>query len=148
MKDRIILLAVSGLLSLITGCASSKQYVHFPDQNKAIENPELARIYVVRPTADVAAVSMKISDGDNAIGTTGPKGFLCWERIPGSATIISTDWGKTNSISKLALHTAKGHVYYIQQNVRLGVLKAHHEFTLLSEEDGKAIVSKCNPPKE
>ena len=144
MKIGIKLLAACGLISLMTGCASTKQYVHFPDQSKSIENPEMARIYVVRPTSFGGAISMNVSDGDKLIGQTGPNGYLCWERVPGETTIK----GKAENSSQLTLNTEQGESYYVQQHVKLGFLIAGNKLSLLSEKEGKEKVSQCKPPNK
>lgn len=144
MKDKIRVLAVCGAMILITGCASTKQYVRFPNQNKAIENPTMARIYVARPTSFGGAISMKVSDGDTVIGKTGPKGYLCWERVPGKITIK----GKSENSCQLTLDTEQGESYYVQQHVRFGFFVARNKLSLLSEREGKEKVSKCKPPKQ
>jgi hypothetical protein len=144
MKIIIRALMAVGVIVIVSGCASTKQYVHFPDQNKSIENPEKARIYVARPTSLGGVISMKVSDEGQAIGETGPNGYLCWECTPGKTTIK----GKAENTSELNLNTEKGKSYYIQQHVRMGILMARNKLELLNDAEGKEKVSKCKPPKQ
>jgi hypothetical protein len=130
------------LLSLATGCASTKQFVPLPDQNKLV-GADKARIYVVRPTTMGCGVPMKVSDGGQLIGQTGPKSYLCWERNPGAVEITS----KAENKAKLPLNAEPGKAYYIQQHVRMGILYARNKLTLLNEAEGKEMVSKCSPAK-
>src|SRR5262249_604038 len=71
------------------GCASTTQFIHFPDQSKPIEDPEKARIYVIRSSFsfNIASQSARIyvADGAGQIGYTTGHGYLCWERGPGQA---------------------------------------------------------------
>ena len=127
----------------ISGCASTTQFVPFPDQAKRLDDSNNARIYVVRPTSFGSAVGMKVSDAEKPIGETGPNGYLCWERQPGDAEVVS----KAENTSRLTLKTEKGTVYYIQQHVQLGILFARNKLTLLSEAEGKEKLKNCKPPK-
>jgi len=143
MKKSIQLIIITTCMALLAGCASTTQYVPLPDQSKRIEDPSKARIYVVRPTGFGGAISFRVSDGDTLIGNTGPNGYLCWERPGGQMEVI----GKAENTSNLPVDVEQGTVYYIQQHVRMGILKARNELSLLPEAEGKSKVSKCKPPK-
>jgi len=143
MKKGIQLIIVAICMALLAGCASTTQYVPFPDQSKRVEDPSKARIYVVRPTAFGAAISFSVRDGITAIGETGPNGYLCWERPGGQMEVI----GKAENTSRLPVEVEQGTVYYIQQHVRMGMWQARNELSLLSEDEGKKKVGKCKPPK-
>ena len=143
MKNSVQLIIVATFMALLAGCVSTTQYVPLPDQSKRIEDPGKARIYVVRPTGFGGAVSFKVNDGDTLIGNTGPNGYLCWERPGGHMEVI----GKAENTASIPVEVEQGTVYYIQQHVRMGILKARNDLSLLSEADGKSKVSKCKPPK-
>ena len=143
MKLTNTLLMLGTLLALSSGCASTKQFVPLPDQTKSIEDPSRARIYVVRPTSLGGAISMTVSDGAKKIGSTGPNGYLCWERDPGDTEIRS----KAENTAKLPLKCEAGMVYYIGQHVRMGILFARNKLTMLTDAAGKEKVSKCKPPQ-
>ncbi|MBI9020161.1 MAG: DUF2846 domain-containing protein [Verrucomicrobia bacterium] len=142
MKNLSRLLITALLLALATGCASTKQFVPMPNQNKQVDADKV-RIYVVRPTTIGAAVSMKVVDSGQFIGQTGPKSYLCWDRDPGM-TVISS---KAENKAKVSLEAEAGKVYYIQQHVRMGLLYARNKLTFLNDAEGRKIVSKCSPPK-
>ncbi len=80
---------LSAAALVVTGCSSTQQFVPFPDQSKVVEDPSMGRIYVMRPATVGAAISMDVADDGKIIGSTGPHGFLCWERKPGDAVISS-----------------------------------------------------------
>jgi len=61
---------------------------------------------------------MKVIDGEQLIGKTGPKSYLCWERNPGAVLIT----GKAENKSTVSLNAEAGQAYYIQQHVRMGIL--------------------------
>ena len=129
-------------VAMVTGCASTRQVVRLPDQSKTIEDPSKARIYVLRTTSLGCGVSMKVTDTGHLVGKTGAKGFLCWERPPGNILIKS----KAENTCTLPLRTEAGSVYYVHQQVRMGILYARNKLLLLPEQEGKKKLSKCNPP--
>ncbi|MCD4653090.1 DUF2846 domain-containing protein [bacterium] len=142
MKRVFLLVLYLLVVSMFIGCASTKQFVHFPDQMKQVEDLSKARIYVVRPTSFGSAVSMKVSDGQKLIGKTGPNGYLCWERDPGVLEVF----GKAENTASLVLEVKKGVVYYIQQHIRMGIFMARNKLSQLTDIDGKVMVAKCKPP--
>ena len=137
-----IFFAVVAVLFL-SGCAGAKQYLPLPDLTVPVENPDYGRIYVLRPTPFGSAVSMKVREGIKNIGVTGPNSFLAWEREPGPASIVS----KAENDEVLNFEVEKGKAYYVQQHVRMGLMEARNELELLSEDEGKALLSKCKAPK-
>jgi hypothetical protein len=141
MKKIIVFIVACSTLFL-AGCATTRQSVPIPNQTKMVENPGLARIYVVRPTGFGSAISMRIIDNGKYIGNTGPKGYLCWERQPGSAEISS----KAENTSTVTLNAESGEVYYICQHIQLGVVAARNKLEIVSKEQGQKYLKKCKPP--
>ena len=141
MKKLLFVLAL-GVLVLGSGCASTRQFVPLPDQAKRVEDPDKGRVYVLRPAFVGCAVSMRVNDGESVIGKTGGQGYLCWERAPGSTEIRS----KAENTSTLSLDVEKGEVYYILQQVRMGILFARNKIVTIDEEKGKQLLLKCKPP--
>ena len=127
----------------LVGCASSVQYVHMPDLSKKVEDANKGRIYVMRPTSFGYAISMEVSDGGNPIGKTGAKGFLCWEREPGDVIVSST----AENTSRVSLPVRPGGIYYVQQNVRMGVWMARTDLEVVDEEKAQEKLKKCKPAK-
>ena len=142
MRRAVAILFV-GSLALTGGCASTRQYVAMPDQAKTIEDPNLSRIYVMRPAFVGFAIPMSVYDGEKKIGKTGAKGYLCWEREPGEAEIR----GKAENTSSLSLSLDQGVSYYIQQHVRLGFLVARNKLELLEKAEGQDMLKKCKQPQ-
>src|SRR4051794_23704836 len=128
--NRILCLASCVATLLFAGCASSIQYVHTPDLSKKIEDPAKGRIYVMRPSSLGYAVGMNVSDGGNPIGSTGAKGFLCWERDPGDVVVSST----AENTSRVSLAVRPGNSYYVLQNIRMGIWLARTDLEVISEE--------------
>jgi hypothetical protein len=66
----------------VAGCStSSVQFVDPPDMNVAIENPEMARVYILRG-GDIFAENKRlfVVNGERVIGALGRDNYLCWER--------------------------------------------------------------------
>ena len=75
------------LVVIADGCAKTWQAARFPDQSVLLENPQKARLYLICGTPLGTALNDPVNDGNDYVGTIGPKSFLCWERDPGNTTI-------------------------------------------------------------
>ena len=143
MKRRIFLLSWALILLSFTGCfklsTKTYQYVPFP----SAENPEMARIYVLRPQLFGGLVAIEISDNNKPIGTTIKHGYLCWERQPGHLTITSM----VANNSRLELDVEKGKNYYVHEKILFSdaIGRPRDELILLDEEKGKALLNQCEP---
>lgn len=129
------------LVGTLFGCGSAKQYVKMPDLAKAIENPEKARIYVVRPQWYGKAKFMEVYDGDKLIALTKGETYVCWERDPGIVEIKS----ESENTDVLEIKVEKGKTYYIWQQVNMGFWSARTSLVQLSEAEGKEKLAKCRP---
>jgi hypothetical protein len=127
---------------LLSGCAASDQYVHFPDQGKIVEDPAKGRIYVIRPKLTGIGIFSDISDDGEAIGCTSRRGFLCWERAPGNATVT----GKTDNTSVITVDVQAGEVTYILQTLHFGWINTDNRLELVTEQEAREALKKCNPP--
>lgn len=143
MKRAIFTVMVLVVSAGISGCARVHcwQMVPFPDQSKIVENPDMARIYLMRDT--VLADDSTIRDGDTYIGILTAHFYFCWEREPGKA-VISTFYGAANKHTKpLELEVEKGRVYYIHEHSFFPL----SSLELISEEEGKRRVQRCHPAR-
>ena len=127
---------------LFSGCASNEQYVHYPDQSKVVEDPGKGRIYVIRPKLAGMGISPEITDDGESIGSTCPRGFLCWERKPGVTTIA----GKTDNTSEVTVDVKAGEVSYIFQTIDFGWTSTDNRLDIVSEQEGRAAIKKCKEP--
>lgn len=140
--EKKFILLIFAISVLVSGCASNAQYVHFPDQNKIVEDPGKGRIYLLRPKLAGIGIAPDISDDGEAIGSTSPRGFLCWERKPGSTTIS----GKTDNTSKITVDVQAGKVSYIIQTIDFGWISTDNQLDIVTEQEGKEALKKCKPP--
>jgi hypothetical protein len=138
-----LLLFLFAIPLLLTGCASTQQFVRFPDQTKVVEDPSKGRIYVMRPATVGCGISMEVADDGRIVGSTGSHGFLCWEREPGDAVVSS----KAENTSAVKLNVQAGKVNYIFQHMAMGWVIARNRLDIVSEDEGKKVLKECNPPK-
>jgi hypothetical protein len=142
MKKQLYLAGCIACLFLV-GCASTVQHVSMPDQSKAVEDPAKGRIYVMRPSSFGAAVSMNITDNGAEIGSTGPGGYLCWEREPGDVILSSS----SENTSRVSLPVRSGSIHFVRQNIRWGIWVARTDLEVLDETEGAKVLKKCKPAK-
>ncbi len=132
------------LISIITaslvGCAS----VPMGDAKKDAElktfipKSEVAGLYIYRNESMGAAVKMDVEVDGKPIGQTAAKTYFYKEVPSGKHTITS----KSENTDTLEVDTVAGKLYYIWQEVKMGLLYARTKLTLVSEEEGKKGVSE------
>jgi hypothetical protein len=127
---------------LLSGCASSDQYVRFPDQSKMVEDPAKGRIYVIRPKMTGLGIFSDVTDDGKPVGCTGRCGFLCWERPPGNATITA----KTDNTSSITVNVQAGEVCYILQTLHFGWIETDNQLDLITGSEAKEALKVCKPP--
>lgn len=109
--------------------ATAKQFVAPADK---------AGIYIYRNESMGAAVKMDVDLNGKPIGQTGAKTYLYKEVPAGKHSITS----KAENDSTLEVDAKAGTLYYIWQEVKMGVLSARSKLQLVDEATGKAGVSE------
>jgi hypothetical protein len=130
-------------LLMLTGCSSTWQYVKLPDQTRKVEDASRGRIYVIRSSEAGAQAHVDILDGNHIVGSTGPRGYLSWEKEPGETVILSSSKGD----SRLTLKVAAGEVYYVLQQVGPGRFYAKSSLEVVSSEQGQAALANSRSPE-
>lgn len=141
MRNKIIGLlglALAGLL--LTGCASSKQYIPIAKGNgTAPSDPHLVRIYFMRPSGILgAAVGWQIQEGPNVVGAVGPGGHLVWERPPGEVRII--DPYRDTGMAPLRFNAEAGRTYFVTWGMTMTI----STLKLLDEPEGLKMLKNCS----
>lgn len=142
------LIFVFSLVFLLSGCASTTQYVKAPRDNntgESLNSETMAQIYILRPSAFGSAITFKIYQDEKFIGELGPKGYLLWEVDPakGEMDIIS----KSENYSVLSVVPKVGKTYYIKQKVKVGWILARTDLEWLTEEEALEILKRLKAPK-
>ena len=101
--------------------------------------PNKAIVYIVRPTSFGFAIRMDINCDSTYIGTTGPKSYIYTVLSPGTYTFLSRSENK----SFLEVSLEAGKIYYLEQEVKMGMIYARTKLKLADEEKGKKFLSKC-----
>lgn len=128
------LIAAIFTLSLV-GCAS----VPMGDAKRNAElktfktNAAVAGIYIYRNESFGAAVKMDILVDGKALGETAAKTYFYSELTPGKHTITS----KSENDDTIEIDTVAGKLYYVWQEVKMGLMYARTKLHLVSEEEGK-----------
>jgi len=141
-------IAVFSLIFLLSGCASTTQYVQLSDSAKKgnnFDNETMARIYVLRPSSFGSAITFKIYQGEKFIGELGPKSYLSWQVDPanGKIEVIS----KAENYSVLKVTPEVGKTYYIHQKVKMGWIMARTGLEWLTEEEALEMLKTLKAPK-
>lgn len=109
--------------------ASAKQFVAPTDK---------AGVYIYRNESMGSAVKMDVDLNGKPIGQTVAKTYLYKEVPAGKHTITS----KAENDSTLEVDAKAGTLYYIWQEVKMGVLSARSKLQLVDAATGKAGVSE------
>lgn len=119
----------------LVGCASVPMGDSQKDQQlKAFSTkPDTAGIYIYRNESMGAAVKMDVTVDGNYVGKTAARTYL-YKEVPPGKHVISSSAENTDSIE---ITTAPGKLYYIWQEVKMGLLYARTKLHLVSEEEGR-----------
>ncbi|MFP3500982.1 DUF2846 domain-containing protein [Burkholderia sp. SIMBA_062] len=94
---------------------------------------EKAAIYVYRNESIGGAVKMPVTLDGKILGHTAAKTYLYSEVEPGRHQLIS----KAENDSKLDVDTVAGKIYYVWQEVKMGVLYARNKLQLVDDTTGQ-----------
>lgn len=145
--------SLSLVLVLLAGCAT-RQVVQFSDPQAPVENPQKARIYVMRDPNfwrfNLVSLFRKVRvlDGAVEIGSiAGQRGYLSWEREPGEASL------SVPGEAYLGLTVEKGGVYYVVVHDKAvgagwppGSGRMIVELELVDAEKGRRVLARGTPP--
>lgn len=101
--------------------------------------PGRSQIYVYRNESLGGALPMTVAVDGKVLGRTGPKTYLWWEGEPGDHTVAS----HTENLSELNVKTEPGKLYFVWQEVKMGVWAARSLLQLVDEPTGKTAVMEC-----
>ncbi|MEJ2762506.1 DUF2846 domain-containing protein [Photobacterium sp. MCCC 1A19761] len=134
------LLAAAGLALVMTGCASVEMADSAQDaQLKTFQtNPDVAGVYIYRNEGLGAAVTMDVAVNGQPLGQTAAHTYLYAELPEGKHTIQS----EAENTSELELDVKKGRLYYIWQEVKMGIMYARNKLQLVDENTGQQGVKE------
>jgi hypothetical protein len=139
MKNLILILCILSLAAIV-GCASVP--MGDPAQDAFLKTfaapEENAGLYVYRYENFGGAVKMEVEVNNKPLGTTAAKTFLYTELHPGEYTVTS----HAENTDTLKLEVKAGSLYYIWQEVKMGVLYARSKLQAVDEKEGQEGVLK------
>ena len=129
------LFAVVAIASSLVGCASVNMGDAKQDAAaKTFTAPkDAAGIYVYRNESMGGAVKMDVQIDGKAVGQTAANTFLYKEVAPGKHTVVS----QAENTDSIEVDVKPGMLYYIWQEVKMGVLYARTKLHLVDESKGK-----------
>jgi hypothetical protein len=133
------LLAVS--LALLSGCASIPEASPELDrQAKTFSAPSRkAGVYIYRNEHFGAAIQAQLLLDGNYLGHTGAMTYYYVEVPAGRHTIT----GKAENESVVTFDAVNGRLYYVWQEIKLGLMTMRNELKLVDEATGRAGVLEC-----
>jgi hypothetical protein len=132
---RMVLVAVSAAL---TGCASVPEAsLELDTAAKAFSAPrDKAGVYIFRNEVFGAAIKLDVFLDGKWLGETASKTYFYVEVDPGRHTVM----GKGENQSEVSLEALVGRLYYVWQEVKMGLLQPRNELKLVEEDVGRAGV--------
>lgn len=129
------ILASMILTLTMIGCASVP--MGDPKQDASLKTfnpkPDVAGIYIYRNESMGAAVRMDVEIDGQPIGQTAAHTYFYKELPPGKHIVTS----KAENSDTIEFDTVAGKLYFIWQEVKMGLLYARTKLHLVSEEEGK-----------
>ncbi|MEO8480752.1 MAG: DUF2846 domain-containing protein [Acidobacteriota bacterium] len=102
--------------------------------------PGMGVLYVVRPTMIGNKIQTKLAIDGQWVGVNRGNNYFFVTVSPGEHAICST----AENTSVLSLRVEAGHIYYVQQKITMGFMKARNRIELLSEVDGRNALAKTH----
>lgn len=139
LKLTFIALSFASLL-VMGGCASVPMGDSQQDAAlKTFNAPQdKAAVYVYRNESIGAGVKMDVSLDGKPIGKTAAKTYLYEEIAPGHHQLLS----EAENNSTLDFDVAAGKVYYVWQEVKMGIMYARNKLQLVDDQTGQAGVKE------
>lgn len=138
MFYRLTTLVFVASMALLGGCASVPMADPTQDTAaKAFTAPkDKAGVYIYRSEAFGAAMRMDVFLNGRKLGESASKTYFYVELPPGTHSVV----GKSENDSEVRFQALAGRLYYIWQEVKMGLLYARNELKLVDEQTGRAGV--------
>ncbi|WP_287879130.1 DUF2846 domain-containing protein [Aquitalea sp.] len=129
-------IALSILLVLqLGGCASTPLADPAQDATRKqfVTKPDRAGLYIYRNESLGAGVHMDVSVDGKPLGQTVSHTYFYTELTPGHHTIRS----EAENTSTLEFNAEAGRLYYIWQEVKMGILYARNKLHMVNDPEGQ-----------
>jgi len=131
----------------LKACGPSNKEVNFSaDTDKkahptAVAAADKAIIYVLRPTLTGNKIQTKLAVDGQWKGVNRGNNYFFFTLDPGEHYFCS----EAENHSVLTLKVEAGKTYYLQQHIRMGVMKARNKLETMAEEEGSKKLSDLHP---
>ena len=134
------MLGLSVIMLSMVGCASVPMETAENDAQlkQFTVSSDNAGVYIYRNESFGGAVKMDVAVNDQLIGETSAKTYLYKELPEGQHTISSL----AENTDTLTLDVVKGKLYYVWQEVKMGIISARTKLSLVDETQGQQGVSE------
>jgi hypothetical protein len=137
------LFIAAGITLTLVGCASTVPMAT-PDKDaqakKFVAKPNVAAVYVYRNEDFGKAVKLPLEIDGKTIGQTAYKTYFYAEVSPGAHKVTT----RAENTTELTLNAIAGKIYYIWQEVKMGVWAPKAQLQLVDEATGQAGVRETN----
>ncbi|MFZ0773930.1 MAG: DUF2846 domain-containing protein [Candidatus Sulfotelmatobacter sp.] len=131
----------------LKACGPKEKEVNYKADTDKSQHPtpeqpaDKALIYVIRPAMMGNKIQSKLAVDGEWKGTNRGNNCFSFTLDPGEHYFCSA----AENHSVLKLDVTAGKTYYLQQHVRMGMMKASNKLDVMSEEEGKAKVAEAHP---
>lgn len=128
-------------LTMLSGCATVPMSSSDKDlqAKKFATIPDKSSIYIYRDESYGGAIKVTLSLNDKVIGQTAPYTFFRIDTAPGNQKITC----HSEVTRDLRLQTKPGQLYFVRQEMKLGLLIARCKVYEVSPLVGKEAIKKC-----
>lgn len=128
-------------LALLYGCASVNKAPPQADAAAKAFQPkaDVSQVYVYRNETLGAALSMPVAVNGKLMGSTGPNSYFKFDLPPGKHRITSQGDG-----SVLDIDTEAGKLYFVWQEVKMGMMSGGSKLQLVDADKGRKGVAECS----
>lgn len=135
MKNKILLVTLAFAFLLLQGCATVQMASSEADNAAKAFNatPDKSTIYFFRDEFMGAAVTMDVYLDGQFMGFTGANSYFQWIVDPGEHQIKSV----AENDEELKFTTEPGKIYYIWQEVKMGIMSGRNALHIVDEARGK-----------
>lgn len=133
---------IAAVALFASGCATIP--MADPAADKAAKSfaapPGMSRIYVYRNESIGAAITMDVFIDGRKLGQTVAKTYLVADVAPGPHKLM----GKSENEHLIDVTTVAGRVYYVWQEVKMGLMYARNQLQVVDDRVGQAGVLESN----
>jgi hypothetical protein len=126
-------------VAITSGCASVEMADASADTSaKSFAAPQggKAGVYIYRNETFGAAIKLNVALDGKDLGQTASKTYFYEEVAPGQHTVV----GRAETESRVTFDAIAGKLYFIWQEVKMGLMQARNQLQLVDEATGRAGV--------